>query len=81
MSIELSVILVVGECRDRAVAPSALSSQEAVEGMEILFFDLAPGEPPPLLGSDHPTVRRLRLPADTLFSAAKAEGVRRAVAL
>jgi hypothetical protein len=79
MPVELSVILVVGERRDRAAgALLSLLSQDAVERMEILFFDLAPGEPPPLPGSDHPAVRRLRLPADTLFSAAKAEGVRRA---
>src|SRR5947208_16143011 len=79
MAVELSVILVVGERRDRAVdALRSLLSQSAVDRMEILLCDLAPGDPPPLPGSDHPAVRRLRFAPDTLFSAAKAAAVRTA---
>ncbi len=82
MSAELSVILVVGERRDRAVgALRSLLAQNAVDRMEILLFDLAPGEEPsPLPGSDHPAVRTIRLPPDTRFAAAKAQGVRTATA-
>ncbi len=71
----------VGERRDRAaVALASLLAQDAVAELEILLLDLAPGEPPPIPGSSHPTVRRHRLPPDTLFSAAKAHGVRIATA-
>ena len=78
---ELSVILVVGERRDRAVhALSSILGQDAADRMEVLLFDCAPGDPPPLPGSDHPAVRTVRLPPDTLFSAAKARGVRMASA-
>lgn len=78
---ELSVILVIGERRDRAVrALASVLSQSVVDRLEVLLFDCAPGEPVPLPGSDHPAVRTIRLPADSLFSAVKAEGVRRASA-
>jgi GT2 family glycosyltransferase len=78
---DLSVILVVGERRDRAVvALASVLSQEAVDRLEVLLLDLAPGEPPPVPGSAHPAVRTVRLPPDTLFSAAKALGVARASA-
>jgi hypothetical protein len=81
MPAELSVILIVGARRDRAAgALRSVLSQSAVDRMEVLLFDLAPGEPPPLPGSDHPAVRCVRLPPDTLFSAAKAQGVRTAAA-
>jgi hypothetical protein len=81
MSADLSVILVVGERRDRAVgALASLLAQEDAGRLEILLLDLAPGEPAPLPGSERPGVLTVRLPADTLFAAAKAEGVRRASA-
>src|SRR5690242_14508964 len=77
----LSVILVVGERRDRAVrALASVLSQEALDRLEILLLDLAPGEPAPLPGSDHPVLRVVRMPPETLFSAAKAHGVRLAAA-
>ena len=78
---ELSVIMIVGERRDRAVAALAsVLSQEVAERLEILLFDLAPDEPPAIPGSDHPAVRIVRLPPDPLFSIAKARGVRMASA-
>jgi hypothetical protein len=81
LSADLSVILVLGERRDRAAgALRSLLAQSVVGRMEVLLFDLAPGEPPPLPGSDHPAVRCVRLPPDKLFSAAKAQGVRAAAA-
>ncbi len=77
----LSVILVVGERRDRAVrALASVLSQDAVDSLEILLLDLAPGEPAPLPGSDHPVVRTVRMPPETLFSTATAHGVRLAAA-
>lgn len=81
MSPDLTIVLVVGERRDRAVGCLAsVLRQEVADRLEVLLFDLAPGEPPPLPGSDHPAVRVLRRPPDTLFSAVKAEGVRLASA-
>jgi GT2 family glycosyltransferase len=78
---DLAVILVVGERRDRAVrALASVLDQDVVSQIEVLLLDCAPGDPPPLPGSDHPVVRTVRLPADTLFSAAKARAVRMAAA-
>lgn len=77
----LTILQVVGERRERAVgALASILSQDCVDRLEVLLFDLAPGDPPPLPGSEHPCVRTVRLPANTLFAAAKAEGVRRASA-
>jgi hypothetical protein len=77
----LSIVLVLGARRDRAAgALLSLLTQSVVDRMEVLLFDLAPGEPPPLPGSDHPAVRLFRLPPETLFSTAKAHGIRRATA-
>lgn len=74
---EMSVILAVGERRDRAVrALATVLAQSAVDRLEILLLDCAPGDPPPLPGSEHPAVRTLRLPPDVLFSTAKANAVR-----
>ncbi|HKI03352.1 MAG TPA: hypothetical protein VKK31_15340 [Thermoanaerobaculia bacterium] len=81
MQPELTIILVVGERRDRAVgALASVLAQDIADRLEILLFDLAPGEPPPLPGSAHPAVRTIRRPPDTLFSGAKAMGVRQASA-
>ena len=76
MTPELSVILAVGERRNRAPACLAsLLEQEGIERLEILIYDLAPGSPEPIPGSDHPSVIVERLPPESLFSAAKARGV------
>ncbi|MEP7010055.1 MAG: hypothetical protein ABJC13_07010 [Acidobacteriota bacterium] len=79
MTPDLSVILAVGERRDRAPACLAsLLAQEGIERIEILLYDLAPGEPEPIRGSDHPSVIIKRLPPETLFSVVKARGVEEA---
>ncbi len=79
MTPELSVILAVGERRDRApVCLESLLAQEGIERIEILLYDLAPdtpGAPEPIQGSGHPSVILRRLPPETLFSEAKARGV------
>lgn len=81
MTPELTIILVVGERRDRAGrALASLLAQSAVDRMEVLLYDLGPGEPPPVPGSDHPAVRTVRMPPDALFSRVKAEGVKIAAA-
>ena len=78
---ELTIILVVGERRDRAVgALVSVLAQDAAGRLEVLLMDLGPGEPPPIPGSDHPAVRTVKLPPDTLFSAAKARAIRMAAA-
>lgn len=78
---DLSVVLVVGERRERAArALESILTQRAIERLEVLLCDLAPGEPPPVPGSDHPAVRIFKLSPNTLFSAAKARGVREASA-
>jgi hypothetical protein len=78
---DLSVLLVVGERRDRAEhALASVLAQSAIDRMEVLLFDCAPGDPLPLPGSGHPAVRVRRLPPDILFSAAKVLGVRTATA-
>lgn len=81
MSIDLTVLIVVGERRDRAVGClRSVLAQRAIGRMEVLILDCAPGDPPPIPGSEHPAVHRLKLPSDTLFSAAKTHGVRAASA-
>ena len=81
MKPDLAVVLVVGERRERAVrALASLLAQSAIERMEVLLYDLGPDGAPPIDGSDHPAVRTIRLPPGTLFSAAKAHGVRAASA-
>lgn len=81
MQPELSVILVVGERRDRVVpALASVLAQDVIERLEILLLDLGAGDPLPVPGSDHPAVRRIKLPPDTLFSSAKARAIRMASA-
>lgn len=81
MTPELSVILVVGERRDRVVgALASVLAQDVADRLEILLFDLGPGDPPPVQGSGHPAVRVVKMPPDTLFSAAKAKAIRMASA-
>jgi hypothetical protein len=79
MAAELTIILVVGQRRERAArALASLLAQRAVDRLEVLLLDCAPEAPPPppLPGSDHPSVVCKRLPAATSFGAAKALGVR-----
>jgi Glycosyl transferase family 2 len=73
---ELSVVLVVGQRRERAArALASLLAQRPLPRLEVLLLDCAPGEPPPVPGSDHPAVKRVALPATTGFAAAKTLGV------
>ena len=72
---DFSVILVAGIQRIRAGrALESLLAQDGIERSEVLLFDRAEGFPD-LPGSDHPSVRLHRVPADTLFSVARTEGV------
>jgi len=75
----LSVVLVVGRPRRRAaMALHSLLEQDLVDRMEVLLFDTAGADPPPLAGADHPSVRVIALPAGSPFAAARARGVREA---
>jgi hypothetical protein len=77
MQAELTVVLVVGERRERAArALASLLAQQPWPNLEVLLLDCAPGDPPPLPGSGHEAVRRVALPPSTRFAAAKALGVR-----
>ncbi len=79
MTPELSVILAIGERRDRApFCLASLLAQDGIEQIEILLYDLSPGIPEPIRGSDHPSVIVKLLPSETLFSVAKARGVEEA---
>ena len=82
MAPDLSIVLVVGRRRNRAArALASLLAQLPDASLEVLLLDCAPpGAAPPLPGSDHPAVRQVPLPPATLFGAAKAAGVRLAVA-
>jgi hypothetical protein len=78
---KLTVVIVVGARRDRV--PGALASvlrQANVDEIEVRLIDIAPGDPPPVSQSDHRSVHVHRMPAGTLFSVAKATGVRHAAA-
>lgn len=71
----LSVIVVVGALRERvAGCLASVLAQDAVADLEVLLIDLAP-ELEPTGRADHPAVRRLPLPADTTFAAARAHAV------
>jgi GT2 family glycosyltransferase len=73
--------MVVGNRRERAVAALAsVLAQDAIDELEVLLIDLGSGPVEPVAGSNHPAVRVVRLPPGTLFSAAKAAGVRLASA-
>ena len=71
----LSVVVVVGTLRERvAVCLGSVLAQDAVGDLEVLLVDLAPELEPPG-HADHPAVRRLPLPAETTFAAARARAV------
>lgn len=73
---QLSVILAVHRLRERAVGSlRALLEQSRIAEMEIILFDLHDSAPP-LPGSEHPSVRLIRLAPDAVFSKLRAEGVR-----
>ncbi|MGK2857611.1 MAG: glycosyltransferase [Thermoanaerobaculia bacterium] len=72
---DYSVVLVAGIQRDRAgLALASLLAQDAIDRTEILLVDRAEGYPD-LPGSDHPSVRLVRVPKSTLFSEARTRAV------
>lgn len=78
---DLSVVLVVGALRSRAAdCLRSLLDQSAVERLEVLLVDLAPTGAPAVAGSGHSSVRRIPLPPETTYAAARAHGVREAKA-
>ena len=75
---DLSVILVVGDKRDRAVdCLRSLIQQNTLDRLEVLLIDCGL-DATPLPGSENPRVRRIQLPSGTRFGHARAEGVRQA---
>jgi glycosyltransferase involved in cell wall biosynthesis len=71
----VSVILLVGALRHRAERCLAAVLGQDEPPLEVLVLDVAP-EAAPLAGSRDPLVRRVELPPDTTFGAARAAGVR-----
>ena len=73
MNPDLSVVVVVGPLRGR-VAPclGSLDAQGLGERLEVLLVDLGPEGAEPVRGAEKPTVRTLRFPPGTTFSASRA---------
>lgn len=72
----LTAALVIGARRERVGrCVEMLLAQTAVDDMEIVIADVAPGEPPPP-HTDDPRVHRLDLPPDTSYAAARVAAVR-----
>jgi len=78
----LTVVIVVGDEGTRFGLERTMHSlrhQAMVDRMEILVVDCSPPGAPPLRGSDHPSVRTVKLPRDgTTMAQARAAGVRAA---
>lgn len=73
---ELTAIVVVGTRRQyAAVCLQSLLDQGLGDRLEILLVDLAPSGAPPVMYAEAPCVRRIALPAATLFAEARAAGV------
>ncbi len=69
--------MVVGPLRGRAaVCLRSILDQALIGRIEILLVDCCPGDEPRIPGSDHPSVRRVRMDAATTFAAARAAAVR-----
>lgn len=70
MPVDLSVGLIVGEIRERAVrCLRSLLSQRVADRMEILVYDIGRDAHPPLPDSNHPQVRVVRAPELTFTQA------------
>lgn len=80
----LSVVIVAGDPGTRKRLRGTLSSllsQKTVDQMEVIIVDCSAPGTPPMRGSDHPSVRSIKLPRETTTMAeARAEGIRRAQA-
>lgn len=78
----LTVVLVIGDEGTRRGLERTMHSLRAqclIERMEVLVMDCSPPGTPPLRGSDHRSVRTIRLARETTTLAqARAEGVRQA---
>jgi hypothetical protein len=75
----MSVVLVVGSLRERAVgALGSILAQECVDELEIVLIDLDRERSAPLPGSGHRCVRTISMPETTVYSAARLHGVREA---
>ncbi len=75
----LSAILIVGDQRERpAHALASILSQSIIDKMEVLIFDLTLDDVPPLPGSDHPSVRVIRVGPGGTAGKVRAESVRQA---
>lgn len=71
----LSVVIVVGTLRDRVVdCLASVLAQDVVADLEVVLVDLAPEYGLPAR-ADHVAVRRLTLPGNTTFAAARARAV------
>jgi glycosyltransferase involved in cell wall biosynthesis len=74
----ISAVLVAGIQRERAgMALASLLAQDDLDSAEIILVDRAEGFPD-LPGSDHPSVRTVRVPKNTSFAAARVAAVRMA---
>ncbi len=77
--LKLSVVLVVGEQRERSARGlRSILEQNIIDQIEVLVMDCSVPGTPPLLGSEHPSVRVVRLVQDELYAHTLAEGVRQA---
>ncbi|HKZ54709.1 MAG TPA: glycosyltransferase [Anaerolineales bacterium] len=78
----LTVVVVVGDAHTRAGLEKTMYSllhQCLIHRMEVLAVDCSAPGTPPLKGSDHPSVRAVKMPrATTTIAQARAEGVRQA---
>ena len=76
--LDLTTVVVVGSLRDRARRCLGVLVDQATSATEVLVVDLAPADLAPFPDRPTPGVRVLRMPADTTFARARAEGVRAA---
>ncbi len=75
----LSVVLVVGDQRERSVnALHSILQQNTIDQMEVLVMDCGAPGAPPLAGSNHPGGRVIRLTQVTSYESALVEGARQA---
>jgi hypothetical protein len=72
----LTVILIAGRLRERAAgALRSVLAQDCMAEVEVLLVDLEGNDWPP-----HPSLRVIRMPADTTYSAARLRGIHEAQA-
>lgn len=75
----LSVILIVGDQRERArLCLKSVLEQSLIDQLEVLLLDCSQAGTPPVVGSNHPSVRTLRLPLTKGAGWVRTEGIRQA---